>query len=143
MDTDPPPPETPGHAWPPAPRLRPPEAAHAARRRALTGSAGLDMALGLPAGLVGGLLLTAFSFILARYLLRASSGDEVDSVPTWAGLIVSGALLAAACAPLLRRRTVFGATATAGAATVWLLAAALLRVIEVLLVWTIPTGRWP
>ena len=126
-DTGPPAPDPPAPiaVWPPPPfRPPPPVPVPAAGRRwaTLTPHAWLDMLLGLPAGLVGALLLTSLVVGLATPLDSA----QVDAVPLYAGFCGSILLGLAACAVLLRRRTVFGMAVTVGAVVLWGIAAVFL-----------------
>ena len=118
-DTDSPAPPAPIAVWPPQP-LRPPPpvpvpAAVKRRWATLTPHVWLDILLGLPAGLVGALLLTSLVVGLATPLDSA----QVDPVPLYAGFCGSILLGLAACAVLLLRRTVFGGAATVGTVILW------------------------
>lgn len=110
---------TPIAVWPPPPFRPPPPvpvpAAVKWRWGTLTSYIWLDGLLGLPAGLVGALLLTSLVVGLATPLDSA----QVDPVPLYAGFCGSILLDLAACAVLLLRRTVFGGAATVGAVILW------------------------
>jgi len=122
-DTGSPAPPAPIAVWPPPP-LRPPPpvpvpAAVKRRWATLTPHVWLDILLGLPAGLVGALLLTSLVVSLATPLDSA----QVDPVPLYAGFCGSILLGLAACAVLLLRRTVFGGAVTVGTVILWGVAA--------------------
>lgn len=118
-------PEDPIPIWPPAPLWAPPVPAPKAGKRpweTLTPHKELDLLLGLPAGLLGAVLLSSLIVVLATPLDAPPEIPPVEVVPSLAGFCGSIVLGAAACAVLLRRRTVFGVAVTVGAVTVWAVA---------------------
>lgn len=123
-DTDRPAPETPSGVWPPAPQTPPqasPPGVEGTRQvPTLTPYGWLDLVLGLPAGFLGAVLVSAAVGIL---------GDLISPPPESGAKIrfefcVSAALSAAACAVLMRRAPLFGIALTTGALIVLLIEAA-------------------
>jgi len=136
MNTDPPPPETPAPAWPPAPRLSPPEAAPAARRT-LTPLAWLDAVIGLAAGaaLLGlawlfTTLLPLESLAQSLGIFRSSESESGAKDAERAGMAYIALLVllcAGPCFLLWRRSRVLGAMAAAAIAVPLAGAAYLIR----------------
>jgi len=130
-DTDPPASKTPG-VWPPPPSASPhtaePDGKKDTQFSTLTPYAWLDLVLGLPAGSLGALLVSAAVGIL---------GDLVSPPPETAAEVrfewwASAALSAAACVFLVRRAPLFGIALTTGALIVLLIDAALAWLLSVM-----------
>lgn len=116
MNADPPPPETmeaPASVWPPAPSVAPsaPESRKNDQHRTLTPYAWLDIVLGLPAGLLGALLLYGTVGVLSDLVSPPPSSDAKMRL----GFCVSASLITAACFFLVRRFPLFGILLITGA----------------------------
>lgn len=114
-DTDPPASGTPAPVWPPAPRLRPPKVASAARHT-LTPFAWLDAVIGLPGGIV-----LAYLSIAAAFAVTSLFSPLLLLSPKWMAAIarlalaVAALLCAAACRVVGRRFPVLAVAAAVGA----------------------------